>query len=45
VIIEDILDFSKIEAGRMTIDPVATSLEMLARTTVESFELRARRKG
>jgi signal transduction histidine kinase/ActR/RegA family two-component response regulator len=45
VIIDDILDFSKIEAGRMTIEPVPTSLAMLARTTVDSFELRARQKG
>ena len=30
VIIDDILDFSKIEAGRMTIEPVPTSLAMLA---------------
>jgi two-component system, sensor histidine kinase len=45
VIIDDILDFSKIEAGRMTIEPVPTSLAMLARTTVDSFEARARQKG
>jgi len=45
VIIDDILDFSKIEAGRMTIEPVPTSLAMLARTTVDSFEPRARQKG
>jgi two-component system, sensor histidine kinase len=45
VIIDDILDFSKIEAGRLKIEPVPTSLAMLARTTVESFEQRARQKG
>ena len=45
VIIDDILDFSKIEAGQMTMAPVPTPLAVLARTTVESFELRARQKG
>ena len=45
VIIDDILDFSKIEAGQMTMAPVPTPLAVLARTTVESFEQRARQKG
>jgi two-component system, sensor histidine kinase and response regulator len=45
VIIDDILDFSKIEAGQMTMAPVPTPLAVLARTTVASFELRARQKG
>ena len=45
VIIDDILDFSKIEAGQMTMTPVPTPLAVLARTTVESFEQRARQKG
>jgi two-component system, sensor histidine kinase len=45
LIIDDILDFSKIEAGQMRIDPVPTSLATLARTTMASFELRARQKG
>ena len=45
VIIDDILDFSKIEAGHMQIEPVPTSLAMLAKATVESFEQRARQKG
>ena len=45
VVIDDILDFSKIEAGQLSIEPVATELAVLARATVESFELRARQKG
>ena len=45
VIIDDILDFSKIEAGALTVDPVPLALAPLARTTIESFELRARQKG
>jgi signal transduction histidine kinase/ActR/RegA family two-component response regulator len=45
VIIDDILDFSKIEAGRMRIEPAPTSLALLARATVEAFELRAGQKG
>ena len=45
VIIDDILDFSKIEAGLMTMAPAPTALALLARTTVESFEQRARQKG
>jgi CheY-like chemotaxis protein len=45
VIIDDILDFSKIEAGALTVDPVPMALAPLARTTIESFELRARQKG
>jgi signal transduction histidine kinase/ActR/RegA family two-component response regulator len=44
-IIDDILDFSKIEAGHLSIDPVPTSVALLMRTTVESFELRASQKG
>jgi signal transduction histidine kinase/ActR/RegA family two-component response regulator len=45
VIIDDILDFSKIEAGQLTVDAAPTALAPLMRTTIESFDLRARQKG
>jgi two-component system, sensor histidine kinase len=45
VVIDDILDFSKIEAGQLSIEAVPTELAVLARATVDSFELRARQRG
>jgi signal transduction histidine kinase len=45
VIIDDILDFSKIEAGHMAVSPMPAPLAPLLRTTVESFDQRARQQG
>ncbi|MGE7989911.1 transporter substrate-binding domain-containing protein [Pseudomonas sp. NPDC089554] len=44
-LIGDILDISRIEAGHMTLQPVATELTELVRSTLRVFDGNARRKG
>ncbi len=44
-IINDILDFSKIEAGKLELDPVEFDLRKLANDVLQTFSLRAQRKG
>lgn len=44
-LIGDILDISRIETGHMTLQPVATDLADLVRSTVRVFEGNARMKG
>ncbi|WP_194791443.1 transporter substrate-binding domain-containing protein [Pseudomonas sp. UFMG81] len=44
-LIGDILDISRIESGHMTLQPVATDLVTLVRTTLRVFEGNARLKG
>jgi len=44
-LIGDILDISRIESGHMTLQPVATDLAELVRSTLRVFEGNARAKG
>ena len=44
-LIGDVLDISRIEAGHMTLQPVATDLVEIVRTTLRVFEGNARLKG
>ena len=44
-IINDILDFSKIESGKLTIEPIAFSLEQMLRETMKPLAVRAHEKA
>lgn len=44
-IINDLLDIAKIDAGKITLNAEPTDLSALIRQVVDSFQIRARRKG
>lgn len=44
-IINDILDYSKIEAGKLTLDPVAVSVERIIAEVLTSFKAQAQQKN
>ncbi|MGO9604764.1 MAG: PAS domain S-box protein [Candidatus Binataceae bacterium] len=44
-IVNDVLDFTKLSAGRVVLEKIAFDLRDLARTTADSFEEAAARKG